>query len=74
MIEREYDFEITRSDGSILKGAFNEGGTVGLYDERNELAFVGPADYEWIKRFGTVKAGMLVIARLELDEGLSEWS
>jgi hypothetical protein len=69
--ERSYDFEIVCPNGSILKGAFCEAQMVGLYNEHDELVFVGPTDLDWLRGFGTVNAGMLVRARLELDAGLS---
>lgn len=63
------DFAIDAPDGSTIEGCFCPGGRVALYGSDGRLIRVGPADLDFIRSFGKVRAGALVAARLELERG-----
>ncbi len=71
-MSEEPDFRIEAHDGSILAGWFFPGERVAIYASDGSLVRVGPADLEWIRSFGRIKAGSLTMARLELDAG-TQW-
>lgn len=69
--DRVPDFTIDAPDGATIEGCFCEGARVALYRD-GRLFKVGPADFDFIRTFGKVRAASLVAARLELERG-TEW-